>query len=151
MDTLSYKTSSANKESVKKEWILIDAENQILGRLASRAASILRGKNKPYFTPHVDCGDHVIIINAGKVRLTGNKLDDKKYVRHSGYPGGQRERSPRELFAKKPNDVIEHAVRGMLPRNRLGRALFRNMHVYAGPEHPHEAQKPKKIDLKSIK
>ena len=151
MDTLSYKTSSANKESVKKEWILIDAENQILGRLASRAASILRGKNKPYFTPHVDCGDHVIIINAGKVRLTGNKLDDKKYVRHSGYPGGQRERSPRELFAKKPNDVIEHAVRGMLPRNRLGRALFRNMNVYDGPEHKHEEKKKKKIDLKSIK
>lgn len=151
MDTLSYKTISANKETVKKEWILIDAEDQVLGRLASNVAKILRGKNKAYFTPHVDCGDNVIIINAEKVKLTGNKWEDKKYIRHTGYPGGQRERTPKELLVKNPIGIIEHAVKGMLPRNRLGRALFRNMHVYAGPDHPHTAQKPTKLDLNTIR
>ncbi|MCD4736752.1 MAG: 50S ribosomal protein L13 [Bacteroidales bacterium] len=151
MEKLSYKTVSAKKEDLKKEWILIDAEDKVLGRLASHVAKILRGKNKPLFTPHVDCGDYIIIINAEKVKLTGNKLESKEYVRHTGYPGGQRVRTPLELLKKKPTFIIEHAVKGMLPRNRLGRALFRNLYVYTGSEHPHEAQKPKVLDINSIK
>ena len=151
MNTLSYKTISANKETVNKEWILIDAENEILGRMASVAAKFLRGKYKPNFTPHVDCGDNVIIINADKIRLTGNKWDQKEYIRHTGYPGGQRSATAKELMAKKPAAMVEKAIKGMLPKNRLGSELFRNLHVYAGNEHPHEAQKPKKINLKSIR
>ena len=150
VDTLSYKTISANSATVTKEWLVIDATDQVLGRLASRVATVLRGKNKPYFTPHVDCGDNVIIINADKVRLTGKKLTDKEYVRHTGYPGGQRFTTPKELLAKKPAAVVEHAVRGMLPKNRLGDKIFRNLYVYAGGEHPHEAQKPKQIKLNEI-
>lgn len=148
---LTYKTISANKETVHKEWILIDAENEVLGRLCSEVAKMLRGKNKPDFTPHADCGDYVIIVNADKVVLTGNKMTDKQYVRHSGYPGGQRTSTPQELLKKKPIAVVENAVRGMLPKNRLGRKIFKNLHVYAGKEHPHEAQKPKEIKLNSIK
>ena len=151
MNTLSYKTISANKATVTKEWVLIDAENEVLGRLATKTAMFLRGKYKTNYTPHVDCGDNVIIINAEKVKLTGAKLTDKEYLSHSGYPGGQRATTPRELFAKKPAAVVEKAVKGMLPKNRLGRELFRNLYVYAGPEHPHEAQQPKKIQLNSIK
>ncbi len=151
MDTLSYKTVSANKETINKEWVLIDAEGEVLGRLASIAAKFLRGKYKPNFTPHVDCGDNVIVINAEKFKLTGNKMTDKVYVRHSGYPGGQRTRTPEELVAKKPTAVVEKAIKGMLPKNRLGSQLFRNLFVYEGSEHPHEAQKPKAIDLKAIK
>lgn len=151
MDTLSYKTVSANKETVNKEWVLIDAENQVLGRMSSIAAKFLRGKYKPNFTPHVDCGDNVIIINAEKIVLTGNKMTDKEYVRHTGYPGGQRRRTPAELMKIKPTAVVEKAIKGMLPKNRLGADLFRNLFVYAGPEHPHEAQKPKTIDLTKIK
>ncbi|MEI6883072.1 MAG: 50S ribosomal protein L13 [Bacteroidota bacterium] len=151
MDTLSYKTISANKETVTKEWLLIDAEGQILGRLAAKVAKLIRGKMKTNYTPHVDCGDNVIIINAEKVLLTGSKMDDKNYVRHTGYPGGQRIRNPRELLAKKPTEVVEKAVKGMLPKNRLGAALFRNLYVYAGTEHPHQAQQPKQIQLTSIK
>ena len=151
MDTLSYKTKSANKESVKKEWVLIDANDEILGRLASKVAIILRGKNKPSFTPHVDCGDYVIIINAEKVKLTGKKRTDKQYFRHTGYPGGQVIDTPEKLFAKKPGSVVEKAVKGMLPKNRLGSELFRNLHVYVGPEHPHEAQQPKELKLTDIK
>lgn len=151
MNTLSYKTVSANKETVNKEWILIDAENEVLGRLSSVAAQFLRGKYKPNFTPHVDCGDNVIIINADKIRLTGNKWDQKEYIRHTGYPGGQRSTSANELMAKKPTAMVEKAIKGMLPKNKLGSALFRNLHVFAGSEHPHEAQKPKKINLKSIR
>ncbi len=150
MDTLSYKTVSANKATVSKEWVVIDAADQVLGRLASRIALILRGKNKPNYTPHVDCGDNVIVINAHKVRLTGKKLTDKVYVRHTGYPGGQRFASPKELLNRKPLAVVEHAVKGMLPKNRLGAELFRNLFVYAGPEHPHEAQQPKQINLNEI-
>lgn len=150
MNTLSYKTISANKATVNKEWVLIDAEGQVLGRLASEAAKLLRGKLKTNFTPHVDCGDHVIIINAEKVKLTGAKLTDKEYIRHTGYPGGQRVATPIELFKKKPAAVIEKAIKGMLPKNRLGSALFRNLHVYAGTAHPHEAQQPKLINLNSI-
>ena len=151
MDTLSYKTKSANKATVKKEWLVVNAEGQILGRLASKVAIFLRGKHKPDFTPHVDGGDYVIIINAEKVKLTGKKLTDKKYFRHTGYPGGQVIESPEALFAKKPAAVVEKAVKGMLPKNRLGRELFRNLHVFTGPDHPHEAQKPKEINLNSLK
>jgi len=151
MNTLSYKTVSANKETVKKEWILIDAENEVLGRLSSVAAKFLRGKYKTNFTPHVDCGDNVIVINADKIRLTGNKWDQKEYIRHTGYPGGQRSATANELMAKNPTAMVEKAIKGMLPKNKLGSALFRNLHVFAGSEHNHEAQKPKKINLKSIR
>ena len=151
MNTLSYRTISANKNTVNKEWVLIDAENEVLGRLAAVSAMFLRGKYKTNFTPHVDCGDNVIIINAEKVKLTGDKLTDKEYVRHSGYPGGQKITTPRELLVKKPAAIVEKAIRGMLPKNRLGRDLFRNLHVYAGSEHPHQAQQPKVINLNTIK
>jgi large subunit ribosomal protein L13 len=151
VDTLSYKTKSANKETVKKEWVLVDANDQILGRLASNVAFILRGKHKPDFTPHVDGGDNVIIINAEKVKLTGKKMTDKQYFRHTGYPGGQVIETPEKLMAKKPIAVVEKAVKGMLPKSRLGAELFRNLNVYAGSEHPHEAQKPKKINHNDIK
>jgi large subunit ribosomal protein L13 len=151
MDTLSYKTISANKETVTKEWVLIDAENEILGRLASKAAFMLRGKHKVNYTPHVDCGDNVIIINAEKINLSGNKWEDKEYIRHSGYPGGQRSKSANQLMAQKPTAMVEKAIKGMLPKNKLGSALFRNLFVYAGPEHKQEAQKPKAIKLTEIK
>ncbi len=150
MDTQSYKTVSANSATVTKEWVVIDATDQVLGRLASRIAIILRGKNKVNYTPHVDCGDNVIVLNAKKVRLTGKKLTDKVYVRYTGYPGGQRFATPKELLQRKPLAVIEEAVRGMLPKNRLGAQLFRNLHVYEGGEHPHQAQQPKTINLNEI-
>ena len=145
MNTLSYKTVSANKKTVNKQWVVVDAQGEILGRLSTKIAMIIRGKTKPDFTPNVDCGDNVIVINADKVKLTGNKLTEKQYVSYTGYPGGQRFISPKELMAKHPTRVIEKAVRGMLPKNRLGKALFGNLHVYAGAEHPHEAQNPKAI------
>ncbi len=145
MDTLSYKTISANKATTEKGWIVVDAENQILGRLSSEIAKIIRGKHKASFTPHVDCGDNVIVINAEKIRLTGKKMTDKVYIRHTGYPGGQRFATPREVLAKNPRGVVESAVKGMLPKNRLGNKLFHNLFVYAGPQHPHEAQQPKEI------
>lgn len=145
MNTLSYKTLSVNSTTAKKEWYVIDATDLVLGRLASRVALVLRGKNKPDFTPHVDCGDNVIILNAGKVRLTGKKLTDKVYVRHTGFTGGQRFTTAQELLRKKPYAMIEEAVRGMLPKTKLGSKLFHNLHVYEGGEHPHEAQKPKPI------
>lgn len=151
MNTLSYKTISANKNTVNKEWILIDAENQVLGRLASAAAKMLRGKHKTNFTPHVDCGDNIIIINAEKVRLTGNKWNAKEYIRHSGYPGGQRSLTAKELMAKNPIAIVEKAVKGMLPKNKLGAEMFRNLNVVAGTEHKHEAQKPKKININDIR
>jgi len=148
VDTLSYKTISANKETANKEWVLVDAEGLVLGRLASEVAKILRGKNKPSFTPHVDCGDNVIVINAEKVVLTGKKMSDKQYVRHSGYPGGQRVQNPQDILKKYPERLVEKAVKGMLPKNRLGRQLFGNLHVVIGAEHKYEAQKPKVVDLK---
>jgi large subunit ribosomal protein L13 len=151
MNTLSYKTISANAATVTKEWVLIDAEGQVLGRLAAKVALLLRGKMKTSYTPHVDCGDNVIIINAEKIILTGKKMDDKIYLSHSGYPGGQKEVNPRTLLAKKPTAPVEKAIKGMLPKNRLGAALFRNLYVYAGTEHPHQAQQPKLINLTSIK
>lgn len=151
MNTLSYKTVSANRETVQKEWFIVDAKDEVLGRLASKVAIILRGKHKPSFTPHVDCGDYVIVINAEKVKLTGNKMTEKQYLRHTGYPGGQRTRTPEDLLAKKPEALVEKAVKGMLPKNRLGSAIFRNLYVYEGEIHPHEAQQPKKLDLNNIK
>ncbi len=151
MDTLSYKTVSANRDTVKKEWVLVDATDQILGRLTSVVAKILRGKHKPNFTPHVDCGDNVIVINAEKIKLTGKKFEDKVYISHTGYPGGQRTINVNAQMAKNPAVVVEKAVKGMLPKNRLGRELFRNLHVFVGSEHPHKAQKPKKINLNSIR
>ena len=151
MESLSYKTISANAATVTKEWVLIDATNAVLGRLAAQVAKILRGKDKPSFTPHVDCGDNVIIINAEKVRLTGKKLTDKEYVRHSGYPGGIRLTTPAEYLKKNPEFIIEKAVKGMLPRTRLGAAQMRNLTVYAGGEHPHAAQAPRTINLNEIK
>ena len=151
MDTISYKTKSANKATVNKEWYIIDATNEVLGRLASKVAKIIRGKNKPDFTPHVDCGDNVIIINAEKIRLTGNKIQDKEYIRYSGYPGGQKSETAEKIMKKNPSRVLENAVKGMLPKNRLGNAVFKNLYVYNGPEHKHEAQQPKELKLNSIK
>ena len=151
MDSLSYKTISANAATVTKEWVVIDATNEVLGRLASQIAKILRGKNKPGYTPHVDCGDYVIVVNAEKVKLTGDQLTEKVYVRHTGYPGGQRFATAQDYLKKKPEFVIEEAVRGMLPKTRLGEAIFKNLKVYAGAEHPHAAQNPKAIKLNEIK
>ena len=151
MDSLSYKTISANAATVTKEWVVIDATNEVLGRLASQIAKILRGKTKPGYTPHVDCGDYVIVVNAEKVKLTGDKLTEKVYVRHTGYPGGQRFATAQDYLKKKPEFVIEEAVRGMLPKTRLGEAIFKNLKVYAGAEHPHAAQNPKAIKLNEIK
>jgi large subunit ribosomal protein L13 len=151
VDTLSYKTVSANSATVTKEWVVVDAEGQVLGRLASKVAKIIRGKNKPSYTPHVDCGDNVIVINAEKVILTGKKSTDKEYVRHSGYPGGQTIQKADEILKKYPERLVEHAIKGMLPKNRLGSQLFRNLRVVVGPNHDHEAQKPRVIDLNSIR
>lgn len=151
VNTLSYKTVSANKETVEKEWYVVDANDVVLGRLASVVAMVLRGKHKPSFTPHVDCGDNVIVINADKVKLTGKKMTDKQYVSHSGYPGGQRTQTPEDLLSKKPEAVVEKAVKGMLPKSRLGSEMFRNLFVYAADKHPHEAQQPKELDLNKIK
>ena len=145
VDTLSYKTISANKENADKKWLLVDAEGQTLGRISSEVAKLLRGKHKPNFTPHADCGDYVVVINAEKIKLTGKKWEQKTYIRHTGYPGGQRTRTAAEVMARKPFSMVEEAVRGMLPKNTLGRALFPNMHVYVGPNHKHEAQEPKTL------
>lgn len=147
MDTLSYRTVSANKATVTKEWFVIDATNVVVGRLASRVALVLRGKHKPSYTPHVDCGDNVIIINAEKVRFTGKKWSDKNYYHHTGYPGGKRVAHPIDVLRSHPERLVEHAVCGMLPKNRLGRRLFRNLFVYTGAEHPHAAQQPKQLEL----
>ena len=147
MNTLSYKTKSQRKEDVQKDWLIIDAESRILGRLASKIAFLIRGKHKVSFTPHVDGGDNVIVINADKIKLTGKKFEEKQYIRHTGYPGGQRFATPKAVLAKTPNKVVERAVKGMLPKNRLGSKMYTNLYVYTGTEHPHEAQKPKKIEL----
>ncbi len=151
MDTLSYKTKSANKATVNKTWYVVDAEDKVLGRLASGIAVVLRGKHKPDFTPHVDCGDNVIVVNAEKVRLTGKKITDREHVSNSGYPGGKHTTTPKEILQKQPHKLVENAVKGMLPHNRLGRQILKNLHVYVGPEHEHKAQKPENLDLNSIK
>ena len=148
MDTLSYKTVSVNKEHANKKWYVVDAEGQVLGRMASEIAQVLRGKRKACYTPHSDCGDNVIVINAEKVILTGSKMDKKVYVHYTGFPGGQRVRTVKDFLKKKPIFVIEHAVKGMLPKTRLGSAIFRNLYVYEGPNHPHEAQKPQVLTIK---
>jgi len=147
MDSRSYKTLSANASSVEKKWWIIDVEGKVLGRAASEIAKLLRGKHKPSFTPHVDCGDNVIIINADKVRLTGTKWDNKEYIRHTGYPGGQRSLTAKEMLEKHPIRLVEKAVKGMLPGNRLGTVMYGNMRVYAGTEHPHEAQSPEVFEI----
>lgn len=151
MDTLSFKTISANKATVNKEWVVVDATDQSLGRLGSKVAKLLRGKYKPNFTPHVDCGDNVIVINASKVKITGNKATDRIYLRFTGYPGGQREFTPGDLLNKSPEKLIRKVVKGMLPKNRLGNAILGNLYVYAGSEHEQTAQQPKLIELNSIK
>lgn len=147
MDTLSFKTISANKETANKEWVIVDAKDKVLGRVCSQIANVLRGKHKTNYTPHVDCGDNVIVINAEKVKLTGKKMTDKQYVRHTGHPGGQRFATPRELMEKDGRRVVEMAVKGMLPKTRLGRQQFTNLYVYVGSEHPHAAQQPKSIEI----
>jgi len=151
MDTLSYKTISVNKATANKEWVLVDATDQPLGRLASMVAFMLRGKHKTSYTPHSDCGDNVIVINATKVKLTGAKMTDKEYVRHTGYPGGQRFTNPAELMKRKPESIVEMAVKGMLPKTKLGAELYRNLYVYAATEHKHEGQQPKMVNINEIK
>lgn len=152
MDTLSYKTISANKENANTEWFVVDAEGQRLGRLASNVAKMVRGKHKANFTPHANCGDKVIVINADKIELTGAKWDNKTYIRYTGYPGGQRTATAKEVMEKNPIALVERAVKGMLPKNTLGRDIYRNnLYVVAGNEHKHEAQKPKTIKLEDIK
>ncbi len=152
MDTISYKTLSSNKENAEKKWLIIDAKDQVLGRLSANVAYLLRGKHKVNFTPHADCGDYVVVLNADKVKLTGNKLTDKRYLSHTTYPGGQRETNPlRILESKNPEKLVEKSIKGMLPKNRLGRAIYSNVYVYASDVHPHQAQNPQKIELKDIK
>lgn len=148
MDTLSYKTVSANKETADKKWVLIDAEGLVLGRLASNAARMLRGKHKANYTPHADCGDYVVIINADKIQLTGMKWDNREHYKHTGYPGGQKRISPRELFNRDQTSLVKQAIKGMLPKNKLGNAIYSNLHVYAGVDHKHEAQNPKEVKIK---
>ncbi|MDR0371321.1 MAG: 50S ribosomal protein L13 [Prevotellaceae bacterium] len=151
MNTLSYKTISANKATVQKKWVLVDATDLVLGRMATKVAKLLRGKYKPNYTPHVDCGDNVIIINAEKVKLTGNKWTDRIYLRHTGYPGGQREMTPKVLMEKSPEKLIRKVLKGMLPKNRLGAQLLNNLYVFPGAEYNMQAQQPKQIDLNSLK
>ena len=151
MDALSYKTVSANKATVQKEWLIVDAEGHNLGRFASKVAILLRGKHKPSFTPHVDGGDNVIVINAEKINLTGNKLEEKTYIRHTGYPGGQRSLTAKVMQEKNPALLVEKAIKGMLPKTKIGSELFRNLNVFVGSEHTHGAQKPKTINLNDLK
>jgi len=150
VNTLRYKTISANASTVNKEWLLVDVEGLPLGRSASLIANFLRGKHKTNYTPHVDCGDNVIVVNADKISLSGNKWDQKKYIRHTGYPGGQRVLNATQAHAKNPTRIMETAVKGMLPKNKLGAELFRNLKVYADANHPHEAQNPKTINLTEL-
>ena len=147
MDTLSYKTISANAATVKPKWYVVDAEGEIVGRLATKIAAALRGKNKPDFTPHVDTGDYVIVLNADKVRFTGSKLDNKEYQRYSGYPGGQKRRTAKEMLEKRPEMVLELAVKGMLPKTKLGKAQIKKLFLYTGTTHPHAAQKPEPFKI----
>ena len=151
MDTLSFKTVSANKATVNKEWVIVDADGQTLGRFCAKVAKLLRGKYKPNFTPHVDCGDNVIIINAEKIVLTGKKWDERVYLRYSGYPRGQVAYTPADLLKKGPDHLFRKVVKGMLPKNSLGAKLLNNLYVYAGTEHKQEAQQPKLIDINSLK
>jgi large subunit ribosomal protein L13 len=151
VSTLNYKTKSINKANADKQWMVVDAKDQTLGRLASRIAMVLRGKHKPLYTPHADCGDNVIVINAEKVKLSGLKWAQKDYIRHTGFPGGQRSLTAEEVMEKNPTRLVEYAVKGMLPKNRLGREILRNLHVFAGEEHNHEAQKPQVLNFNDYK
>ena len=151
MDTLSYKTISVNKATATKEWVVVDATDQVLGRLGTKVAKLLRGKYKPNFTPHVDCGDNVIIINADKVKLTGNKWNDRVYVRYTGFPGGQRELTPAQMLEKGADRLIKKVVKGMLPKNRLGRQIIANLYVFEGAEHDKQAQQPVQSDINTLK
>lgn len=145
MRHLSFKTQSANESIVKRDWYVVDATNKTVGRMCTRIASVLRGKNKAYYTPHFDCGDYVVVVNSAKVVFTGNKMEEKEYLTYSGYPGGQKNATAKELINRRPNVVIERAVKGMLPKNRLGRAMYKKLFVYEGAEHPHKAQQPKEL------
>ena len=145
MNTLSYKTKSQKKEEVKRNWFIVDADGEIVGRMASKIAHVLRGKHRPDYTPHIDTGDYVIVVNAKKARFTGNKFNAKEYTSYTGYPGGLKRRTVREMMDKKPFAVIENAVKGMLPKNKLGRMMFKKLFVYAGVDHPHQAQKPQEL------
>ncbi len=147
MDTLSYKTKSANKETVERKWWIVDAEDQVLGRMCTGISHYLRGKHKPSFTPHVDCGDYIIVINAEKILMTGNKWNDKEYQRYSGYPGGQKSTTAKQMLVKKPEFIIENAVKGMLPKNKLSKQVFKKLFVCVGPDHPHSAQSPEKLEF----
>ena len=151
MDTLSYKTLSANKETANKEWFIVDAENQILGRMSSKIAMVLRGKHKTNFTPHADCGDYVVVINAGKIVMSGNKMEKREIFSHTGFPGGQKRISPAQMLSKDETSVVKHAIKGMLPKNKLGRAILKNCHIYAGTQHEQEAQKPQTLNLNDLK
>ena len=151
VDTLSYKTLSANKETADKQWFVVDAEGQTLGRMASKVAKVLRGKYKTNFTPHADCGDYVIILNAGKIVMTGMKMTDREIFSYTGYPGGQKRVSPLEMLAKDEPSVVRHAIKGMLPKNKLGAAILRNCYIYSGSEHNQEAQNPKALNLNDLK
>ena len=147
MDSNSFKTLSIRKEDVQKKWFLVDASNQNLGRMCSVIAKILRGKHKPSFTPHVDCGDNIVVINAEKINLTGNKWENKSYISHSGYPGGQKIKTAKQVFDKSPSILIEKAVKGMLPKNPLGRTMYKKLKVYTGESHPHTAQQPQILEI----
>ena len=151
MDTLSYKTLSANKETANKKWWIVDAEGEILGRMASKVAKVLRGKYKTNFTPHADCGDYVVVINAGKIVMSGNKMEKREIFSHTSFPGGQKRTSPAQMLAKDETSVVKHAIKGMLPKNKLGRAILKNCHIYAGAQHEQEAQKPQTLNLNDLK
>ena len=151
MDTLSYKTLSANKETANKQWWIVDAEGEILGRMASKVAKVLRGKYKTNFTPHADCGDYVVVINAGKIVMSGNKMEKREIFSHTCFPGGQKRISPAQMLSKDETSVVKHAIKGMLPKNKLGRAILKNCHIYAGAQHEQEAQKPQTLNLNDLK
>ena len=151
MDTLSYKTLSANKETANKQWWIVDAEGEILGRMASKVAKVLRGKYKTNFTPHADCCDYVVVINAGKIVMSGNKMEKREIFSHTGFPGGQKRTSPAQMLAKDETSVVKHAIKGMLPKNKLGRAILKNCHIYAGTQHDNKAQNPQQLNLNDLK
>ncbi len=151
MDTLSYKTVSISKENAQKKWFIVDAENQILGRFSSKVAKVLRGKYKTNFTPHADCGDYVVVINASKITMSGKKMSDRRIFSHTGYPGGQKQTSPASMLAKDKNSLVRHSIKGMLPKNKLGAAIMKNCYIYEGSDHDKHAQKPQPLNLNDLK
>ena len=150
MDSLSYKTVSINKKNADKQWVVVDAADQVLGRFSSKVAKLLRGKYKPSFTPHADCGDNVIVLNGDKIKLTGDKWNNKTYIRHTGYPGGQRSLTASQIHEKNPTSLVEKSIKGMLPKNKLGAELFRNLYVVSGTDHPYDGQKPTAVDINEL-